>query len=73
MSNSEPPVQKAKQRRRSRTDILLVFDPAQRVPDALLDAILEEWLVLCLVDELLRERRPSMGSRCSGGHHSITP
>jgi hypothetical protein len=56
MSNSEPPVQKAKQRRRSRADILLVFDPAQKVPDAVLDAILNEWLIPCLVEQFLCER-----------------
>lgn len=53
MSNSEPPVQKDKQRGRSRTDILLVFDHAQKVPDAVLTAIVEEWLVPCVLGEFL--------------------
>ncbi len=56
MSDSEPAVQKVKQRVRSRTDILLVFDPAQKVPDPVLDAIIEEWLIPCLVELFLAER-----------------
>jgi hypothetical protein len=56
MSDSGPPVQKVEQRRRSRTDILLVFDPARKVPDAVLDAIIEEWFIPCLVEQFLRER-----------------
>ena len=60
MSDSEPPLQKGKQRRRSRTDILLVFDPGQKVPEAALNAILEEWLVPCLVEQFRGERGPSI-------------
>jgi hypothetical protein len=56
MSNPKPLVQKRKRRRRSRTDILLVLDPGQKVPEAVLNAILEEWLVPCLVEEFLLER-----------------
>jgi hypothetical protein len=56
MPKAEPGAQKGKRRRRSRTDTLLVFDPTQKVPDAVLNAILEEWLVPCLVEEFLRER-----------------
>jgi hypothetical protein len=41
--------------RRSRTDALLVFDPAQTVPDSVLKAITEEWLVPRLVEQFLRE------------------
>jgi hypothetical protein len=33
MPKAEPGAQKDKRRRRSRTDTLLVFDPAQKVPD----------------------------------------
>lgn len=35
---------------------MLVFDPAQKVPDSVLNAMLEEWLVPCLVEQFLRER-----------------
>ena len=44
-----------KRRTRRRADTLLVFDPAQKVPDPVLDAILEEWLVPTLVEQFLRE------------------
>ena len=66
MSDLEPLVHKHKQLRRSRTDILLVFDPAQKVPDAVLDAIIEEWLIACLVEQFLAERgitRQSLSSQ----------
>ena len=42
--------------RRRRADTLLIFDPAQKVPRPVLDAIVEEWLVPCLVEQFLRER-----------------
>ncbi len=42
--------------RRRRADTSLIFDPAQRVPGPVLDAIVEEWLVPCLVEQFLRER-----------------
>lgn len=51
MQTSEP---KSRTRRR-RADTALIFDPAQRVPRPVLDAILEEWLVPCLVEQFLRE------------------
>jgi hypothetical protein len=51
MSDSKPAVQKVKKRVRSRTDILLVFDPAQKVPDPVLNAIVNEWLIPTLVEE----------------------
>lgn len=56
MPESEPGVQKGKRRRRSRTDILLVFDPAQKVPDTVLRAIVEDWLIPCLVEQFLGEQ-----------------
>jgi hypothetical protein len=56
MSDSEPAVHRVKQCRRSRTDISLVFDPAQKVPDPVVDAIIEEWLIPCLVERFLGER-----------------
>lgn len=36
---------------RKRGQITLVFDPTQKVPDHVLMAIAEEWLVPCLVEE----------------------
>lgn len=42
--------------RRRRADTPLIFDPAQKVPGPVLDAIVEEWLVPCLVEQFLRER-----------------
>jgi hypothetical protein len=42
--------------RRKRADTALIFDPAQKIPGPVLDAILEEWLAPCLVEQLLRER-----------------
>ena len=45
-----------KRRTRRRADTLLVFDPTQKVPNLVLTAILEEWLVPCLVEQFFRER-----------------
>jgi len=56
MPGSETGPQKKKRTRRQRPDTLLVFDPKQKVPDPVLDAILKEWLVPCLVEQFLRER-----------------
>jgi hypothetical protein len=77
MPESEPGVQKGKRRRRSRTDTLLVFDPAQKVPEAVLGAILEEWLVPCLVEQFLGERgitrnAPAGGCRPLGQGPELT-
>lgn len=55
MSSTDNDFRHKKQTRR-RADTLLVFDPAQKVPGPVLDAILEEWLVPCLVEQFLRER-----------------
>jgi hypothetical protein len=55
MPKAEPGAQKGK-RRRSGSDTLLVFDPTQKVPDAMLHAIVEEWLVPSLVEQFLVER-----------------
>ena len=66
MPESEPGVHKGKRRRRSRTDTLLVFAPAQKVPDAVLDAILEEWLVPCLVEQFLSERGITRNALAAG-------
>jgi hypothetical protein len=52
--------------RRKRADTALIFDPAQKVPDPVLDALLEEWLVPCLVEQFLREHgitRESLSAR----------
>jgi hypothetical protein len=35
---------------------VLVFDPTQKVPDSVLDAIIKEWLVPSLAEQFLRER-----------------
>jgi hypothetical protein len=45
-----------KRPRRKRAETLLIFDPAQKVPGPVLDAILEDWLVPSLVEQFLRER-----------------
>ena len=45
-----------KRRYRRRADTLLVFDSTQKVPNLVLNAILEEWLIPCLVEQFLRER-----------------
>jgi hypothetical protein len=42
--------------RRRRADTPLIFDPAHKVPGPVLDAIVEEWLVPCLVEQFLRQR-----------------
>jgi len=52
--------------RRNRADTTLVFDPKQTVPDHVKQAILEEWLIPCLVEQFLRERgitRDSLSAR----------
>ena len=43
-------------RSRRRTKTQLVFDPAQKVPDHVLDAILEQWFVPALIEQFLQER-----------------
>lgn len=43
----------AKPRTRRRADTQLVFGPAQKAPDQVLDAILEQWLVPALVEQFL--------------------
>jgi hypothetical protein len=55
MTKAEPETQ-GKRRRRSRKDTPLVFDPTQKVPDAMLHAIVEEWLVPSLVEQFLAKR-----------------
>lgn len=42
---------------RKRGQITLVFDPTQRVPDHVLNAIIDEWLVPSLVEEFSAELR----------------
>ena len=42
-----------KRPRKQRTDTVLVFDPTQTVPDYVLESIIDEWLVPCLVEEFL--------------------
>jgi hypothetical protein len=56
MPGSETGLQKKKRTRRRRPDTLLVFDPKQKVPDPVLNAIVNEWLIPTLVDQFLRER-----------------
>lgn len=56
MPNSEADRQNKKRACRKRADTLLIFDPAQKVPDAILTALIEEWLVPCLVERFLHER-----------------
>lgn len=51
MQTSEP----KSRTRRKRAETPLIFDPTQKVPDAVLDAIVDEWLVTCLVGQFLRE------------------
>ena len=55
MSEPRPNRSNTKRSRRHK-DTLLVFDPAQKVPDFVLDAVVEEWLIPTLVEEFLRER-----------------
>ena len=40
-----------------RRNTVLIFDPAQKVPEAVLKAITDEWLVPCLVEEFFADRR----------------
>jgi hypothetical protein len=56
MQDAEPSTFQKSRVGRRRTDTTLIFDPAQKVPGPVLDAILEEWLVPSLVEQLLRER-----------------
>jgi hypothetical protein len=56
MGQPEKSIFNEKRAHRRTRDTLLIFDPAQKVPDSVLDAILEEWLVPCLVERFLRER-----------------
>ena len=53
IETDQPNKTRARQQRR---DTALVFDPRQRVPDPVLNAIVNEWLVPCLVEQFLRER-----------------
>ena len=46
-----------KNTRRERMQITLVFDPRQSVPAHVLTAIIDEWLVPCLVEEFSSEVR----------------
>ncbi len=66
MPGSQPGPQNEKRARRQRRDTVLVFDPKQKVPDSVLNAILNEWLVPCLVEQFLCERgftqRPVYGA-----------
>ena len=57
-STPEPQQEPTNKKRalRRHADTMLVFDPAQKVPDSVLNAIVEEWLVPCLVEQFLRER-----------------
>ena len=55
MPSESGPQNKTRTRRR-RADTMLIFDPAQKGPGPVLDAILEEWLLPCLVEQFLRER-----------------
>ncbi len=78
MPESEPGVHEGKRRRRSRTDTVLVFHPSQKVTDAVLGAILEEWLVPCVVEQFLGERgitRNALeaGCRSPGQGPELTP
>jgi hypothetical protein len=50
-SKSESGDKNKKRSRKRRMDTILVFDPAQRVPDHVLKSIIDEWLVPCLVEE----------------------
>lgn len=56
MPKAEPGAQKSIQHRRPRSDTTLVFDLAQKVPCCVLDAVIEEWLVPCVVEQFLCER-----------------
>jgi hypothetical protein len=56
MPSSQTGLQNKKRARPQRVNILLVFNPTQKVPNTVQNAILKEWLVPCLVEEFLRER-----------------
>ena len=56
MPDSETGRQNKKRAPRQRSDTLLIFDHVQKVPETVLKAIIEEWLVPSLVDQFLRER-----------------
>jgi len=56
MPGSEISPQYKKRARRQRADTVLIFDPRQEVPDTVLNAILETWLVPGLVEQFLCER-----------------
>jgi hypothetical protein len=62
-SKSESSDEGKKRTPKRRTDTIFVFDPAQKVPDHVLKAIIDEWLVPCLVEEFSRKRD---GPLCSG-------
>jgi hypothetical protein len=57
MSESRSGDKSEKRPRKRRTNTLLVFDAAQKVPDHVKKAIIEEWLIPCLVEEVLSELR----------------
>lgn len=56
MPEPEAGAAKKKRTRRQRSEIVFVFDPAQKVPQALLNDILYGWLFPTLVDQFLEER-----------------
>jgi hypothetical protein len=56
MPGSETGPQKKKRARRQRPDTVLIFDPKQKVPEPVLNAIVSEWLIPSLVEEFLRDR-----------------
>jgi hypothetical protein len=55
MPSESGPQNKTRSRRR-RADTVLVFSSSQKVPDSVLNAIIDEWLVPSLVEQFLRER-----------------
>jgi hypothetical protein len=56
MPDSESGPQNKTRTRRRRADTVLVFNSSQKVPDSVLNAIIDEWLVPSLVEQFLRER-----------------
>ena len=58
-SKPESDVKSEKRPRKQRTDTVLVFDPTQKVPDHVLESIIDEWLVPCLVGEFSLKRQLS--------------
>ena len=58
MPGSETGPQNEKRGRRRRRDTVLVFDPTQKVPDSVLNAIMNEWLIPCFAEQFLREHGP---------------